>query len=57
MESVVSTIARSVTGPAARVSATTRSSTEGEAAMATSASGWATLAGVSSHNSTCETAK
>ena len=41
---VDSTSARSVTGPEARVSITTRESTAGEAAMASSASGSATVA-------------
>ncbi len=57
VESVASTMARSVTGPAARVSATTRVSTAGEAASATRASGPATRAGISSHSNTQYTAK
>src|SRR3989344_331379 len=57
VDSVVSTMARSVTGPAARVSATTRVSTAGEAASATRASGPATWVGRFSHTSTQYTAK
>ena len=57
VDSVVSTMARSVTGPAARVSATTRVSTAGDAASSTSASGPATCVGRFSHTSTQYTAK
>ena len=39
---VDSTMARSLTGPEARVSINTRDSTAGDAAMASMASGWAT---------------
>ncbi|MNV37467.1 hypothetical protein D3C71_1289880 [compost metagenome] len=57
VDRVVSTMARSVTGPAARVSATTRVRTAGEAARATRASGPATCVGRFSHTSTQYTAK
>ena len=49
---VDSTIARSVTGPEAWVSITIRLSTAGDAAIATSASDWATSARTSSERST-----
>ena len=57
VESVASTMARSVTGPAARVSLTTRVSTAGDAASATTASGPAARSGTPSHSSTQYTAK
>ena len=57
MLSVASVSARSVTGPEARVSMTTRLSTAGEATMAISASGFATGAGTPSHTSVQYTAK
>jgi hypothetical protein len=53
---VDSTMARSVTGPAARVSMATRDSTAGDAAIASSASGSATLGRTSIRPSTQYTA-
>ena len=55
VDRVDSTRPRSVTAPAARMSATTRVSTRGEAAMATRASGPATSGAMPSQPSTRET--